>query len=190
MEPLQRLEIGVEEALCEIFGSAEATTSKAVVGTLAFLEPDDEESGGSTPLRDQDDALSMCDDPAPTGGMLWADDADDGLASVVEDDVKVNATVVADSAAARVKQAQLSFEQLEQSMSSWPAASDGVGDMVSLGDLIGSLDAPARAPAPAPAPAAASSAATNPAAAEGASGSNAPNRKEWAASEDEAIRKG
>lgn len=186
--PLQRLEMGVEEALSEIFGSGGATTKNSLVTmSMPLLEPDIEENmGGSTPLVQSDEDESVDGEPPtePTGGSPWLGDD-------------------------RADANQLDMERLEQTMAGWPEATDSVAldssEMVSLGDLIGTLDGPVRtaggpaviaqhlAPLDALAPTGATIAKPAPkVAVEGAAscGAAPPNRKEWAASEDEAIRRG
>ncbi|KAL1522701.1 hypothetical protein AB1Y20_017677 [Prymnesium parvum] len=172
VNPMLRMDAGVEETLCEIFGANEGSTSpNSIAGALSIPERKSEYDFDtcSQPLSE--------DEAQPTGDSSietpWFDEA---VGEMTDGD---HSGCV-----------QLDLSRI-QTLSGWGAASDGMSETVSLGDLIGSLDAVGRTMAGAEGELflPLSDAALR-AAAEGANVSTVTNRKEWAASEDEAIRKG
>ena len=206
---LHPLEMGVEEALCEIFGAAPGTgptTPKSIAGALhipMFPEEIASHRAMGTQLADLEGETAY----QATGG-LWIADGASVSADESESDVGPSS---ADST-------QLDMDSLETTMRGWTDSHDKAfnpAELVSLGDLIGSLERPAQtgqsaslaglpgvAPVgrlltegSAPSPSGRGgghklAAATHTASIDGGAQAAAPNRKEWAVSEDEAIRAG
>ena len=184
----------VESALCEIFDAAPSTVSASIAGSLSVtLEPTQAELHTPQAGTVSGDTTPLVRTPSAAGSALDAEIERSGLDRVAFDS---GLMLMGDEVGASAWEGdEIDFAGTITAQMMGGSGTDEffAASELSISDLIGSLDGKAALAAATAATAGAGAEAkpSKAGASEGTAGGGAPpNRKEWAASEDEAIRNG